>query len=61
MSAGMSDPASLQERRLQMVREHMTSENELRFEDTLSTFDHPRYELIATGEVFDGADEVAGY
>jgi predicted ester cyclase len=57
----MSDPASLQERRLQTVREHMTSENELRFEDTLSTFDHPRYELIATGEVYDGADQVAGY
>ncbi len=44
-----------------LVREHMQSENELRFEDTLETFDHPRYELIATGEVYDGPEEVAGY
>ena len=44
-----------------MVREHMASENEHRFEDTLETFDHPRYELVATGEVFDGRDEVAEY
>ncbi len=51
----------LDERRLTIVREHMRSENELRFDATLATFDHPRYELIATGEVFDGADEVAGY
>ena len=27
----------------------------------LDTFDHPRYELIATGEVFDGPDEVSEY
>jgi steroid delta-isomerase-like uncharacterized protein len=39
----------------------MDSENELDFATTLATFDHPRYELVATGQVFDGADEVAGY
>ncbi len=55
------DPAALRERRLALVREHMQSENELRFDDTLATFDHPRYELIATGEVFDGPAEVARY
>ena len=53
--------AALQEQRRARVEEHMRSENEHRFEDTLETFDHPRYELIATGEVFDGAEEVAGY
>src|ERR1700674_4408208 len=53
--------SSLQDRRLEMVREHMKSENEFRFDDTLNTFDHPRYELIATGEVHDGAEEVAEY
>ncbi len=53
--------ATLQQQRLELVREHMESENEHRFEDTLATFDHPRYELIATGEVFDGAEQVAGY
>jgi steroid delta-isomerase-like uncharacterized protein len=49
------------ERRLELVREHMMSENEHRFDDTLATFDHPRYEIIGTGDVYDGADAVAGY
>jgi steroid delta-isomerase-like uncharacterized protein len=59
----MSEPdeRALRERRIALVREHMESENELRFDATLETFDHPRYELIATGEVYDGAEEVAGY
>jgi steroid delta-isomerase-like uncharacterized protein len=52
---------TLAERRLALVREHMQSENEHRFDDTLATFDHPRYELVPTGEVFDGPDEVAEY
>ncbi len=52
---------TLEERRLALVREHMRSENEHRFDDTLATFDHPRYELVPTGEVFDGAEEVAEY
>jgi hypothetical protein len=56
-----SDDASLRRRRLAVVRTHMESENELDFATTLATFDHPRYELVATGKVFDGADEVAGY
>jgi steroid delta-isomerase-like uncharacterized protein len=52
---------ALRARRLDLVRRHMDSENELDFDTTLATFDHPRYELVATGQVFDGADEVAGY
>ena len=52
---------TLRERRLEVVRRHMDSENDLDFATTLATFDHPRYELVATGQVFDGADEVAGY
>jgi steroid delta-isomerase-like uncharacterized protein len=56
-----ADDAALRERRIALVREHMQSENELRFDATLDTFDHPRYELIATGEVYDGAEEVSGY
>ena len=39
----------------------MASENEHRFDDTLETFAHTRYELIATGEVFDGPEQVAEY
>ena len=56
-----SDDAPLRERRLAVVRAHMESENELDFAATLATFDHPRYELIGTGQVFDGVDEVSGY
>ncbi len=39
----------------------MESENELDFAAALTTFDHPRYELVATGQVYDGPEEVAGY
>ena len=41
--------------------EHMESENRHEFDVTIETFDHPRYELIATGDVFDGEAEVAAY
>jgi predicted ester cyclase len=39
----------------------MRSENEHRFDDALATFDHPRYEIVPTGEVYDGSDEVTDY
>ncbi|MGQ0840834.1 ester cyclase [Actinokineospora sp.] len=55
------DEMALREAREAVVREHMDSENEHRFDDTLGTFDHPRYELMATGETHDGADEVMDY
>lgn len=53
--------SDLIERRLAVVREHMESENRHEFCATLGTFDHPRYEIIATGETFDGPDQVAAY
>jgi predicted ester cyclase len=56
-----SDDTDLRARRLEVVRSHMESENRLDFAATLATFEHPRYELIATGQVFDGADEVSEY
>jgi steroid delta-isomerase-like uncharacterized protein len=43
------------------VREHMDSENLHDFETTIATFGHPRYEIVPTGDVFDGADEVRRY
>jgi steroid delta-isomerase-like uncharacterized protein len=52
---------SLRERRLAIVREHMESENTHDFDVTMATFDHPRYEIIPTGEVYDGPEEVATY
>jgi steroid delta-isomerase-like uncharacterized protein len=39
----------------------MDSENRLDLEATLATFAHPRYELIPTGQVYDGAEEVRAY
>ncbi len=52
---------SLRETREQIVREHMESENRHEFDRTLETFKHPRYELIASGEVIDGTEDVARY
>ena len=56
----MSDP-DLRERREAIVREHMESENRHEFDVTMATFDHPRYEIVPTGDVYDGPQEVARY
>jgi steroid delta-isomerase-like uncharacterized protein len=53
--------ASLRERREAVVREHMESENRHEFDVTLGTFDHPRYEIVPTGDVYDGPEEVMRY
>jgi ketosteroid isomerase-like protein len=58
MLPGVSD---LRARREAVVREHMESENRHDFDATLATFAHPRYELMATGQVFDGPEAVMGY
>src|SRR5436309_9864444 len=51
----------LRETRERIVREHMESENRHEFDVTMGTFHHPRYELIATGDVYDGEEEVSAY
>ena len=51
----------LRKKREEIVREHMDSENRHEFDATLETFEHPRYELIPTGEVHDGPEEVMDY
>jgi steroid delta-isomerase-like uncharacterized protein len=56
----MNDDA-LHVARAAVVREHMESENRHAFDTTIQTFSHPRYELVATGEVFDGEAEVRRY
>jgi steroid delta-isomerase-like uncharacterized protein len=53
--------SGLRERREAIVREHMESENAHDFDTTIGTFEHPRYELIATGEVYDGEADVRRY
>ncbi len=57
----MAPSAQLRKKREEIVREHMDSENRHEFDATLETFEHPRYELIATGDVFDGTEEVERY
>ena len=51
----------LRRKRESIVREHMDSENRHEFDATMATFHHPRYELVATGDVYDGQEEVDGY
>lgn len=53
--------ASLRVKRESIVREHMDSENRHEFDATMKTFHHPRYELIGTGDVYDGTKEVERY
>jgi steroid delta-isomerase-like uncharacterized protein len=44
-----------------LVVEHMETENRHEYDATIGTFHHPRYELVGTGEVYDGPEEVARY
>lgn len=57
----MAVTAAVRKERERIVREHMESENRHDFETTMGTFHHPRYELIATGEVHDGEAAVREY
>ena len=57
----MPPTAAMRKKREEIVREHMESENRHEFDVTLDTFEHPRYELIATGDVYDGPEEVSAY
>ena len=53
--------AEVRDRREAIVREHMESENRHEFDVTIDTFEHPRYEIVATGEVHDGEEAVRQY
>src|SRR6185436_3649179 len=51
--------ADLRQRRLAIIREHMDTEVTKEFDATLATFNgHPHYEIMATGQIYDGDDEV---
>ena len=47
--------------REQLVRDHVRYENDGDYEAALATFKHPRYEYVATDEVYDGSDEVMAH
>ena len=54
--------ADLRARRLALLDEHFASEVEQQFERTLATFaGAPRYEIMATRQVFEGDAEVLAY
>jgi steroid delta-isomerase-like uncharacterized protein len=57
----MAVTADLRATRERIVREHMESENRHELDVTMRTFHRPRYELIASGDVYDGEDEVQRY
>lgn len=58
----MASPSpELRARREAIVREHMESENVHDFDTTIDTFSHPRYEIVPTGDVYDGEQQVRAY
>jgi len=46
--------STLRQRREATVREHMEAENSHDFARCIAAFSHPRYEIVATGEVWEG-------
>ena len=57
----MAVSQELRRAREALVVEHMETENRHEYDATIGTFHHPRYELVGTGEVYDGPEEVARY
>lgn len=57
----MAVSRELRRAREALVVEHMETENRHEYDATIGTFHHPRYELVGTGEVYDGPEEVARY
>ena len=55
------DAKALRPAREELVRRHMATEAEKTFAETLGTFRHARYEIVATGEVHDGDDDVGDF
>ena len=51
----------LNEARIEVVRRHMALEITHDWDGVIATFDHPRYELLGPGTVFDGEAAVRSY
>lgn len=51
----------LQQEREAALHRHLAAERSADPDAILETFGHPRYELVGTGRVYDGADEVRQY
>ncbi|SMD19479.1 ester cyclase [Lentzea albidocapillata] len=57
----MTESRALRALREAIVLEHMESQNDHDFDTSLNTFPHPRYEIMASGQVLDGVDAVRAY
>ena len=58
----MASPSEqLRAKREAIVRRHMERENVHDFDAVIDTFGHPRYEIVATGQVHDGEPAVRTY
>lgn len=53
--------SELDEARIEVVRRHMALEITHDWDGVIATFDHPRYELLGPGTVFDGEAAVRSY
>jgi steroid delta-isomerase-like uncharacterized protein len=57
----MAPSATTATQREKLVRKHVEAENAADYETALATFRHPRYEYVASDEVYDGAEEVMAH
>ena len=57
----MTTDLSLQARRERLVLDHFADETRQGFDAVLGTFPHPHYELLPSGEVHDGLQDVRKY
>lgn len=57
----MIPSAGVRAAREKIVLDHFADEVAQQWDDVLSTFPHPRYEIVATETVHDGDAEVRGY
>jgi predicted ester cyclase len=57
----VSPDADLQNARQAVLDAHSAAESARDVDAVLATFHHPRYEIVPTGEVFDGERAVRGY
>jgi len=57
----MTTDQSLDDKRVDIVNEHMRLENAYDFPGCVSCFGRPQYQLIADGELYDGADQVHAF
>lgn len=51
----------LASRRIETVKRHMSLEITHEWDEVIATFDHPRYEMYGSGQVFDGEEAVRAY